>query len=158
MYTDNKYTYYICTHNQTDMWYKSFTLTTREATCDQLWNTLTDVENWSTWDHEIDSVQLTGSMEQGATFHLKPKGGPRTRMTVDQFARPHRFADIAHLPLAKMETVHTFTETGEGVVIKVEIRITGLLTPLWARVIGEKQIEGGPEQALAMVRASTKKE
>jgi len=82
----------------------------------------------------------------GANFLLKPKGGPETKLTICNFNKPNNFADIAHLPFAKMETIHNLSATSEGVKIELIIKVTGLLSFLWSKVIAQKQIDGGVQQ------------
>ena len=128
------------------MWHKTIAQNTREAGREQVWKVLTDVNHWQEWDPEIEWTELKGELRTGADFMLKPKGGPKTRLTVTQMERPGIFADIAHLPLAKMHTIHTLSETSEGLKIQMDIKISGLLSFLWSKVIGQGQIDGGPQQ------------
>ncbi len=125
------------------MWQKSFSLTTKEVTKEKIWSVLTDINNWNTWDKDIEWTKLEGEAKLGANFFLKPKGGPKTKLTISIFDKPNVFADISHLPLAKMHTIHTFSDTPVGVKIEVTIKVIGLLTFLWSKVIAQKQIDGG---------------
>jgi len=85
-------------------------------------------------------------------FLLKPKGGPKTKLTISEFDAPNVFADVAHLPLAKMHTIHTLSQMDKGIKIDVDIKIVGALTFLWSKVIGQKQIDGGPEQTEKLIK------
>ena len=128
------------------MWHKSFTVVTKEITKEQFWNVITDVNRWSEWDADLEWTKLEGEPRLNANFTLKPKGGPKTKLTITRFDRPDVFADVAHLPLAKMHTIKTLTETQEGLNIRMDVKISGLLTILWSKVIGQGQIDGGPQQ------------
>ncbi|MFZ4456988.1 MAG: SRPBCC family protein [Bacteroidales bacterium] len=133
------------------MWHKSLTIQTNEATREQIWAVLTNINRWNEWDDELEWTKLDGEPRLNADFYLKPKGGPKTRITITQFDKPAIFADISHLPLAKMETIHTLSETSKGVEIAMEIRISGLLTFLWSKVIGKGQIGGGKVQIQRLI-------
>ena len=133
------------------MWHKTFSTETQEVTRLQLWSVITDVNKWHEWDKDLEWIELKGEVKAGAIFFLKPKGGPKTRLTVTAMDKPGVFSDVAHLPLAKMHTIHTFTQTDHGVSIRVDVKISGLLTFLWSKVIGQKQIEGGPQQTQQLI-------
>lgn len=90
------------------MWSKSFSTKTKEVSRQQLWTVLTDINNWHQWDNDIEWTKLEGEPKLNADFYLKPKGGPKTRLTISKFDKPNVFADISHLPLAKMLIVHPY--------------------------------------------------
>lgn len=127
------------------MWQHTYQHTT-DASPEQLWATITDIEGWSSWDSEIESTKLNGPLALGSSFTLKPKGGPKVKLTVEKFSCPTRFADLSHLPLGKMRTVHEFLPTAKGTQITITIQIYGILGFLWRKVIGEKQAKGLPDQ------------
>ena len=128
------------------MWHKTYSTETNEVSGLQVWTVLTNINKWGDWDDEIEWMELKGECKINAEFYLKPKGGPKTKLTVTQFEKPAIFADVAHLPLAKMHTIHTLKQSPTGLTIQVDIKITGLLAFLWSRVIGQKQIDGGEAQ------------
>ena len=133
------------------MWLKSFSVTTNKASIEQIWEVLTNINQWNTWDNDIEWIKLDGEAKLGADFLLKPKGGPETKLTISTFNKPNNFSDIAHLPFAKMETIHNLSNTSEGVKIEVIIKVTGFLSFLWSRVIAQKQIDGGVQQTNLLI-------
>ncbi|MEO6868470.1 MAG: SRPBCC family protein [Ginsengibacter sp.] len=133
------------------MWQKSFSTVTTEVTQEQIWKVITDISKWSEWDKDIEFTEINGDAKLNACFFLKPKGGPKTKLTISQFDKPHVFADVAHLPLAKMQTIHSLTQSGESLKIQVDIKVTGLLTFLWSKVIAQKQIDGGISQTNQLI-------
>ena len=138
------------------MWHKSFSTVTKEVTKDQIWTVLSDINHWNDWDKDLEWTELKGEAKPNAVFMLKPKGGPKTKLTISQFDKPNVFADISHLPLAKMHTIHTLSQTSDGIKIQVDIKISGFLTFLWSKVIGQKQIDGGLHQTQQLIeRAKT---
>ncbi|MEO7049706.1 MAG: hypothetical protein ABI091_30665 [Ferruginibacter sp.] len=150
-----KYTYYIYatkTNNTTAMWHKSFSTTTKEVTKEQIWIILTDINKWKEWDKDLEWAALEGEAKLNSIFFLKPKGGPKIKLTISQFDKANIFEDISHLPFAKMQTTHTLIQTNEGLKIQVDIKIFGLLTFLWSKIIGQKQIEGGLNQTNQLIK------
>ncbi len=133
------------------MWLKSFSVTTNKASIEQIWQVLTNINHWNTWDSDIEYTKLDGEAKLGANFLLKPKGGPETKLTISAFNKPNNFSDIAHLPFANMETIHTLINTGEGVKIEVTIIVKGLLSFLWSKIIAQKQIDGGVQQTNLLI-------
>ncbi len=134
------------------MWHKSFSTITKDVTKEQIWEVLSDINRWKDWDEDIEWIELNGTAKLNADFLLKPKGGPKTKLTISEFDAPNVFADVAHLPLAKMHTIHTLSQMDKGIKIDVDIKIVGALTFLWSKVIGQKQIDGGPEQTEKLIK------
>ena len=133
------------------MWKKNYSTETKEVSREQIWTVLTAVDKWNEWDQDIEWTELKGESKLNAEFFLKPKGGPKTKLTIIQFDKPNVFADVAHLPLAKMQTIHTLTQNSKGIKINVEVMITGFLTFFWSKVIGQKQIDGGIQQTQKLI-------
>lgn len=136
------------------MWQRTFTTTTKETTAEALWDVLADVNNWKSWGPDLEWTRLNGPAATGKDFLLKPKGGPKTRITIVQCDRPSAFSDLSHLPLCKMRFVHTFVDTPEGVRIEMDLRMSGPLTFLWKKVIGAKQADEFPQHVRALIDAA----
>ena len=64
---------------------------------------------------------------------------------------PYEVIDIAHLPLAKMRTLHKYEQVGDTTHIHMELQIWGLLGFLWRKIIGENQIKEAALQTQAFV-------
>jgi hypothetical protein len=133
------------------MWKGNATIITQKATIDQLWNTLTDIQNWNTWDHDIAWTSIEGPVKQGAEFYLKPKDGPKTKLHISEYTAPNVFSDVAYLPLAKMRTTHRFTQTEMGIEINIEVEVSGFLSFLWSRIIAQNQIKGAEQQTQNLI-------
>lgn len=119
---------------------------------EKLFAAITNISKWPTWDRELESTVHDGSLTKGARFALKPRGGPKVAMTIESVEAPFVFADIAHLPLAKMRTRHEFVKVQEGTSIRVTIEVFGPLGFLWDRLVARKQAAGFAEQTQAFAR------
>ena len=136
------------------MWQRTFSTITKNTSANALWDVMADVNNWPSWGDDLEWTRLDGPAAVGKDFHLKPKGGPKTRITITRCERPGAFTDRSHLLLCKMTFVHTFTETPEGTRVDMELSMNGPLTFLWKKVIGEKQAADFPAHVEALVAAA----
>jgi hypothetical protein len=138
------------------MWQRTYSITTNQATAAALWDVQADVTNWPALGDDLEWTRIDGPAQVGKDFFLKPKGGPKVRLTVVRFDRATAFTDLSHLPWCKMTFAHTFTEVPEGVRIDMDLRLKGPLTFLWKKVIGEKQAADFPAHAKALIAAAKK--
>ena len=126
---------------------KTDTYTTMtDISADRLYRAITDIPSWPVWDGDIEGTQHDGRLAPGAPFTLKPKGGPTVSMEIVEAAAPTRFVDLAHLPLAKIRTSHSFTPVADAVRIDVSIEVWGPLGFLWDRIVARKQAAPRPSR------------
>ncbi len=69
------------------MWQSQYEITT-DVTPVALYRAIADINNWSKWDSGLEYTHLEGPAKPGAPFVLKPRGGPKVKMTIDEL-RPH---------------------------------------------------------------------
>lgn len=129
------------------MWQAQYETTT-DVPVEKLFQAITDINSWSKWDNGLEFTKLEGTAIKGATFILKPKGGPNVKMTIDEI-QPYRLVDTAHLFLAKMRTTHEYVQSGNQTTIRFAIEVWGLLGFFWRKVIGENQIKEAATQTAA---------
>lgn len=103
------------------------------------------------WDQELESTSIEGPPTVGGRFFLKPRGGPKVAMRIEELSAPTRFVDVANLPLARMRTTHAFCSTASGTEVRVAIEIWGFLSPLWDRLVARKQAAGAATQTAAFL-------
>ena len=118
----------------------------------KLYRAITDITKWPVWDPELEATAHDDSLARGAAFTLSPRGGPRVKLTVEEARAAAVFADVAHLPLAKMRTRHEFAPTQQGTRVRVSIEVWGPLGFLWDRLVARKQAAGLGEQTKAFVQ------
>jgi uncharacterized protein YndB with AHSA1/START domain len=119
---------------------------------DLLFRAIADVASWPDWDPEIESVEPPSAVAAGTGFALKPRGGPRVRMTIEDVEANRRFVDVSHLPLARMRTSHEFTPEAGGTRVRLTIEVSGPLAFLWDRIVARKQASGAQAQTAAFAR------
>jgi hypothetical protein len=131
------------------MWQANFKTTT-DVPAENLYRAITDFNAWNKWDDGIEHTQLLSEAKAGGVFMLKPKGGPAVKITIEKMW-PYEVIDVAHLPLAKMRTVHKYERVGDTTHISMQVEIWGLLGFLWRKIIGENQIKDAPLQTQALI-------
>jgi hypothetical protein len=126
------------------MWTHRFETST-DLTPEELWPVLADVARWPEVDHNIEGLVIQEEPAPGVVFRLKPKGGPTLSFRIGRFEAPRCYSDLCRMPLATMETIHELVP-GPATTVRVRIEITGLLAPLWGRLVGRKHAAGLPSQ------------
>ena len=122
------------------------------ASPDEVWALWADVAGWPAWDHEVVSAELRGPFEVGTTGELKPKGGPKSRFTITKLVKGHEFVMRSTLPFASLEFRHTMQRNGSRTRIEHEVIMTGPLTFVFKRLIGEKIAIGLPTAITTLAR------
>jgi hypothetical protein len=96
-----------------------------------------DMTTWPEWNLDVEWVRLDGSFAQGVTGTLKPKGGPKVPFVVESLIQDKEFVDVSRLPGARLTFAHHVTETaGGGCAVHVRISMSGPLSWLWSRILG----------------------
>jgi len=131
------------------MWKAQYEMLT-DVSAQALYSAIIDIDSWNKWDAGLEYTRLQSEMRAGATFVLKPKGGPKVKMSIDDVA-PFRLVDTAHLVGAKLKTTHEYVPTGTRTAIHFGIEVWGPLELLWRKILGESQIKEAPAQLAAFV-------
>jgi hypothetical protein len=119
------------------MWTKTHSIVTNEATKEQMWKLFADVNNWHKWDSEIEYAKMDGKFQQGNHFILKPKNGPKVKINLVETIENRKFVDLTKFPLAKMYGEHTFEETPKGLKITTTMKVEGMLSFLWVKLVAQ---------------------
>ncbi len=125
------------------MWYKKRTIETN-ATKEQVWKLWTNVENWNNWDNQVEFSKLNGDFEKGTYGILKPIKSPKSKFQLILVDDLRAFTTRSCLPLTKLDFTHGLNEKDGKLYITHGVKITGVLTFLFSKVIGEKIIKELP--------------
>jgi Polyketide cyclase / dehydrase and lipid transport len=128
------------------MWSKSYSKTVEGLNASQVWKVWSDVNQWHTWQDDIEYAQLDGEFEKGNVFRFKPKGGPNNKIELTEVKLGSVFIDLTRFPLAKMYDTHELIDKGDGLEIKTTIRIEGPLSYLWRKLVAENVADGMEKQ------------
>jgi uncharacterized membrane protein len=122
------------------------------ATAAQIWSVWQDVENWKTWDHDLESSQLNGPFKVGTTGSLKFKGDDPILKTLLTHVEPYKiFVQEAQLPLAKVIMTHAINQLDGKTHVTFQTEIRGILAIVWVWLLGssiKKKIPVEMEQML----------
>jgi hypothetical protein len=129
------------------------TTTTKE----RIWKLWTDVPNWNIWDSEVENSELFGQFQTGTKGILKPIGGPKTRFEMIECTNLKSFTDRSFLPFCKMDFIHSMTETKDSLEITHKVVMTGFMTFLFSKVIGDKIKVGLPIAIEKLIELAEKK-
>jgi len=138
------------------MWTKSYSVTTRDVTKEQMWNLFADVNKWPLWDEGVEFTELKGNFEKGNSFILKPKGGPKTKVTLLESVVNKSYIDVTAFPLAKMYGSHVFEETPDGLKITITMSVKGILAFLWVKIVAQDIVKGLPEDVKKQIKTAGK--
>ena len=138
------------------MWTKTHSIVTKAVTKEQLWRLFADVNNWHTWDDGIEYAQMQGAFTAGNHFILKPKGGPKVKIELAETIPNKKFVDLTRFPMAKMYGEHTFEETPGGLKVTTTMRVEGLLTFLWVKLVASGIADALPKEMAAQIQTASR--
>ena len=133
------------------MWTCEHTVTSH-ATPAQVWARYAEPRTWPEWDAATEHVTLQGLFAVGSRGSLKPVGGPTTRFTLTEVVPDVGFTNVTRLPMARLEFRHQIEATSTGSRLTHSVTISGLLSPLFARVIGAGVARDLPSAMTALAR------
>ncbi|MDC0948067.1 SRPBCC family protein [Gammaproteobacteria bacterium] len=118
----------------------------------KVFNAYTDVSGWSLWDPEVEAASLFGDFEIGAIGSIKPKGAPKSKITLVEITENRSFTVECRLPLCKMHFVHLMHPTELGTHLINQVKFSGVLSPLFGRLIGNGINKGLPASLSGLKR------
>lgn len=77
-----------------------------------------------------------GPVAVGTRGVLKPKGAPKVKFVISACTADREYTDTSLLPGARLIFQHTVAPAGAGSQLHVRITMTGLLSVLWAKIMG----------------------
>jgi hypothetical protein len=128
-------TTYIKTKN---MWTRSHSIVTTEATKEQMWKLFSDINHWHVWNKEIEFALLEGKFEAGNQYLIQPKNGRTVSVKLVEVVENKYCWELGEFPMAKMYYYHMLDETADGLKITSTITMKGLLSFLWIQLVVKK--------------------
>lgn len=127
------------------------------ASPEDIWAVWSDVANWATWDQDVESCQLNGEFQSGATAVLKPRGGPRVNIEIVDCVARKSFVSHSFLPLTTIVFHHEITPETSGHKITHRVEFKGFLAPFFYCVMGRNLVRGLPQALENLARLAEKK-
>lgn len=108
-----------------------------KATPQRIFEIYADVEDWSTWDKEVEYSNIQGAFQSGAIGELKPKNAPKSKIFFTEVVKDTSFTTMGKLPLCKMYLSHTINQIENGSVnVTHVVSFEGLLSAVFGNIIG----------------------
>ena len=128
------------------MWSKSYSKKVKGLDVGRIWQVWTDINQWHTWQNDIEFAKLEGEFKVGNTFLLKPKGAPKVKIELIRVETNKVFTDLTKFPMARMVGTHEFLLQGDELEIKTTMSIEGGLSYLWRKLVAEDVAKGMQQQ------------
>lgn len=138
------------------MWSKTHSKTVTGIHAEDAWKVWTDVNQWHTWQADIDYAKLDGEFKVGNTFKFKPKGGPCVAIELTEVEPGRQFTDVTRFFGARMFDSHELIVHAEALEIRSTISIEGPLAFLWRKIVAEGVAHGMAEQTEALIERAKK--
>jgi len=104
---------------------------------EDIFNKWSDIDNWHTFNDDIEYAKLEGEFKEGIFFTLGLKGGQKVKIELLKIEKNKSFTDLTKFPLAKMYGIHEVIEKDGKVEMKATIKIEGLLSFLWKKLVAQ---------------------
>jgi hypothetical protein len=79
-----------------------------------IWEVVTDVAAWPSWDPHEEAARLDGVFAAGMTGWSKPHGGPATDWTITDVVEQRSWSSECALPGGKLSGDNHFEPVGDG--------------------------------------------
>src|SRR6476620_612125 len=106
------------------MWTTEYTRTS-EASPEELWRLLSDVDGWVAWNDGIETIALDGPLAVGATFQMKPPGAEVLTSTIAELEENRLLTDVTAMGDLVISVAHELRPLAGGrtsVTYRVEVR------------------------------------
>lgn len=138
------------------MWTRSYSITTKEVTQEQIWKLFADVNNWNLWDSGIEYAKLLGKFEEDNFFIIKPKGAPEVKVELLEVIEKKKFKDVTRFPGAKMYDEHCFEEAPDGLKITNAISVEGPSAAEWIKNVAQQIVDNLPKDVARQIEVASK--
>jgi hypothetical protein len=133
------------------MWTHTYSKTFKNVKKETIWQLWTDVNNWPTWQEDLDYCKLEGPFVVGNHFMLKPKGVKAFKIELTEIEEGRKFTDCTTFFGAKMYGTLELEETKEGLCLTNIHTVTGPLRWLWIKLVAQNVAHSASQQMEALV-------
>ena len=127
-----------------------------EVVPEQIWELWRDVENWKSWDDQIEYSRVDGPFQAGSFGETKFISTPPMKTLLTDVVENELVVQEAYLPLARVVSFQSMQREREITRVTFRVEVRGFLAPLYALKIGKFVREKVPvevEQMLALLQA-----
>ncbi|HVT04390.1 MAG TPA: SRPBCC family protein [Thermoanaerobaculia bacterium] len=133
------------------MWSRSYSRTVKGLKAAQVWQVWADVNQWHTWQDDVEYATLDGDFESGKVFRFKPIGGPKIDIELTEVKPNSVFVDVTRFPLANMYDSHELIDRGDELEIRTTVSMDGALSLVWRKLVAENVARGMEEQVERLI-------
>ncbi len=120
-----------------------------------VWQVLTAIDQWPSWNPQVKSASLQGDLQEGAEFRWKAGPGTIVSRLADVQA-PHRIAWTGKSMGLKAIHVHTLEERNGGTLVKTEESYDGLVARLFRGRL-RKMLDGALRDGLQHLKTEAER-
>lgn len=114
---------------------REYTIITKEISQKEIWDLITDVNNWKSWNKTVVDSYIEGNFEAGKSFMLHPKGAGKVNVFIEEVISNSYYKDVTRFPLAQLFGEHSYENTKDGLKITIKLTMKGFLSPLWYALV-----------------------
>lgn len=133
------------------MWVRRFSKIYQGVSQAAVWKIWQDIDNYPAWHDDLDYCRLEGEFKVGNFFWLRPKGGPQFKVHLIDMTTGESFSDCTHFFGAKMYDIHEMQQTESGLQISNTIKVTGVLSFLWIKLVAKNVAASSAKEMDAVV-------
>jgi uncharacterized protein YndB with AHSA1/START domain len=117
-----------------------------------IWQVLSDLDQWATWDTSMDWVRLQGPFQAGSRVTMKPKGQDPITSVIVEATENRAYADQTDLGEVTLRFSHTLQPlAGGGTKVTHRLEITGPAADQLGPELGPAITEDFPEAMDALL-------
>lgn len=95
-----------------------------------------NVAGWPSWDPDLKAASLNGAFASGSVGEVRPHSGPKSELKFVEVIAGKSVRMACKLPLGMMHFDYELQAQGNNTVATHRTTFSGLLAPLWSRLIG----------------------
>ena len=134
------------------MWSKTYSKKVAGLDASRLWKVWADVNQWHTWQDDIEYAKMDGEFSAGNIYKMKPKGAPEVSIELLNVEPNRSFVDLTRFPFATMHATHEFIDRGAELELKTTVSIEGALAFVWRKLVAEGVANSMPDQTEKLIQ------
>lgn len=132
------------------MWTYEHSLETTAAP-EAVWQLWADVENWGTWNPDIEKIEISGPFAAGAGIRMTPAGQDAVELVVADLVEGELFVDEARFDGMVLRTTHRVDRVGDRTRVVYRMEITGPAADEAGPEVGPAVTGDWPETMAALI-------
>jgi uncharacterized protein YndB with AHSA1/START domain len=137
------------------MWTHEHTVET-EHPPEAIWQVLSDVDGWTSWDTSMERIELLGPFAVGTEIAMTPKGQDPVRSTIVAIEPNELYVDEVGFGDLTLRFAHALTRLDSGDTrLTFQLDISGPAADEAGPTLGRQITEDFPEAMAALVAAAT---